>query len=150
MTAATPILVVFALLFCAGAALSVQTPINAALARGLGDPVIAACANFLVGFLMMAVVCVFRGVWPTVGSVGQVPLWGWIGGAMGAFYITALILCVPLTGALTAAAAVIFGQMAMAILIDRFGAFGLPVQAITWQRVAGLVLVMGGLLLSRT
>jgi len=149
MTAATPIFLIFAMLFCAGAVLSVQTPINAALARGLGDLVLAACANFLVGFLMMAVVCLFRGVWPNAGFFGQVPVWGWIGGAMGAFYITALILCVPLTGALTAAAAVIFGQLAMAMIIDRFGAFGLPVQPITWQRVAGLVLVMGGLLLSR-
>jgi transporter family-2 protein len=54
-----------------------------------------------------------------------------------------------MTGALTAAAAVIFGQMAMAMILDRFGAFGLPVQVITWKRIAGLVLVMAGLLLSR-
>jgi transporter family-2 protein len=39
--------------------------------------------------------------------------------------------------------------MAMAMILDRFGAFGLPVQVITWKRIAGLVLVMAGLLLSR-
>ncbi|MES2847087.1 MAG: DMT family transporter [Pseudomonadota bacterium] len=149
MNAAPPLLLVFAALISAGALLSVQTPINAALARGLGDPTIAACASFLVGFLVMAVVCAVRGAWPATGFGGQTPMWAWIGGAMGAFYITALILFVPLTGALTAAAAVIFGQLAMAMILDRFGAFGLPVQAITWQRVGGLVLVMAGLLLSR-
>jgi len=149
MMAATPLLLVLAALICAGAVLSVQSPINAALARGLGDPVLAACANFLVGFVMTAAICVLRGVWPMPGFGGQIPVWGWIGGALGAFYIIALILSVPLTGALTASAAVIFGQLAMAMILDRVGAFGLPVQDISWQRIAGLVLVMAGLLLSR-
>jgi transporter family-2 protein len=79
-----------------------------------------------------------------------VPLWAWVGGSMGAFYITVLIVAVPLTGALTAAAATILGQMVMAMLLDRFGAFGMPVQEITWQRLAGLALVLGGLVLSRS
>lgn len=137
-------------LICAGAALAVQAPINAALSRGLGDATLASAANFLVGFLVMAAVCVLRGAWPGAGAVGQVPLWAWVGGSMGAFYITVLILAVPLTGALTAAAATILGQMVMAMLLDRFGAFGLPVQEITWQRLAGLALVLGGLVLSRS
>ncbi len=137
-------------LICAGAALAVQAPINAALSRGLGDATLASAANFLVGFLVMAAVCALRGAWPGAGAVGQVPLWAWVGGSMGAFYITVLILAVPLTGALTAAAATILGQMVMAMLLDRFGAFGLPVQEITWQRLAGLALVLGGLVLSRS
>jgi transporter family-2 protein len=94
-------------LICAGAALAVQAPINAALSRGLGDATLASAANFLVGFLVMAAVCVLRGAWPGAGAVGPVPLWAWVGGSMGAFYITVLILAVPLTGALTAAAATI-------------------------------------------
>ena len=137
-------------LICAGAALAVQAPINAALSRGLGDATLASAANFLVGFLVMAAICALRGAWPGAGAVGQVPLWAWVGGSMGAFYITVLIVAVPLTGALTAAAATILGQMVMAMLLDRFGAFGLPVQEITWQRLAGLSLVLGGLVLSRS
>jgi transporter family-2 protein len=137
-------------LICAGAALAVQAPINAALSRGLGDATLASAASFLVGFLVMAAVCALRGAWPGAGAVGQVPLWAWVGGSMGAFYITVLIVAVPLTGALTAAAATILGQMVMAMLLDRFGAFGLPVQEITWQRLAGLALVLGGLVLSRS
>jgi transporter family-2 protein len=149
MMVAPPLMLVFAALVCAGAVLSVQAPINAALARGLGDPTLATCVSFLVGFLVMAVICALRGAWPASDFAGQTPLWAWIGGSLGAFYIIALIISVPLTGALTAAAAVIFGQLAMEMILDRFGAFGLPVQAITWQRIAGLVLVMAGLLLSR-
>ena len=72
-----------------------------------------------------------------------------VGGAMGAFYICTLILAVPITGALTATAGVVLGQMLMALFLDRVGAFGLPVQEITWPRVAGLGLVLAGLVLSR-
>ena len=144
-----PILLALAALVAAGAVLSVQAPINAALARGTGDPALAACVNFLVGFLVMAAVCAVRGVWPVPGFLGQTPVWAWVGGALGAFYITALVLSVPLTGALTAAAAAILGQMAMAMILDHFGALGLPVREISWPRIGGLVLVMAGLLLSR-
>jgi transporter family-2 protein len=144
-----PVLLALAALVAAGAVLSVQAPINAALARGTGDPALAACVNFLVGFLVMAAVCAVRGVWPVSGFLGQTPVWAWVGGTLGAFYITALILSVPLTGALTAAAAAILGQLAMAMILDHFGALGLPVREISWSRIGGLVLVMAGLLLSR-
>ncbi|MCA3443086.1 MAG: DMT family transporter [Rhodobacter sp.] len=144
-----PVLLALATLVAAGAVLSVQAPINAALARGMGDTALAACVSFLVGFLVMAVVCAMRGVWPVPGFAGQTPVWAWVGGTLGAFYITALIFSVPLTGALTAAAAAILGQLAMAMILDHFGALGLPVREISWSRIGGLVLVMAGLLLSR-
>jgi bacterial/archaeal transporter family-2 protein len=143
------IILAFAALMTAGMALSVQAPINAALARGLGDPVVAACANFLVGFLVLLVVCLVRGVGPQAAALTVTPVWAWVGGALGTCYIVALIWSVPQTGALTAAATVIFAQLATALVLDRIGAFGLPVQDITWQRLAGLGLVMAGLLLSR-
>lgn len=138
-----------AALISAGAVLAVQAPINAALARAAGDPTLAAAINFGVGFLVMSVVCLLRGVWPAAGFPASVPVWAWVGGALGGFYITMLVLSVPVTGALTAATAGILGQLVMSMVLDHYGAFGLPVQPITWQRVAGLVLVMGGLLLSR-
>lgn len=133
----------------AGSVLAIQAPINAALARGLGDPIVAACVNFFVGFLVLLVVNILRGTAPQGGAWGITPLWAFVGGALGACYIVSLIWAIPQTGALTAAAATIFAQLAMALVLDRIGAFGLPVQDITWQRVAGLGLVMAGLLLSR-
>lgn len=144
-----PVLLALVALVAAGAVLSVQAPINAALARGIGDTALAACVSFLVGFLVMAVVCAMRGVWPVPGFAGQTPVWAWVGGTLGAFYITALIFSVPLTGALTAATAAILGQLAMAMILDHFGALGLPVREISWSRIGGLVLVLAGLLLSR-
>ena len=36
-----------------GVFLSAQAPINAALARALGDPVLAACISFGIGFVVL-------------------------------------------------------------------------------------------------
>jgi transporter family-2 protein len=136
-------------LVTAGVVLAVQAPLNATLGRGLGDPILAAAVNFLVGFLFLGTVCLIRGVAPQAGFLAAVPLWAWIGGFMGGFYIAVLILSVPITGALTAAAATILGQLVMALVLDRIGAFGLPVQEVSWQRLAGVGLVFAGLLLTR-
>ena len=144
-----PTVLALVALVLGGAVLSAQAPINAALARSAGDPVMAACLNFLVGFLVLAVVWALRGTSLPRGFFAGAPPWVWVGGAMGAFYICTLILSVPITGALTATAGVVLGQMLMALLLDKIGAFGLPVQEITWPRVAGLGLVLAGLVLSR-
>ena len=136
-------------LLMAGAALAIQAPINATLARATGNAVVAACANFLVGFLALALVCAVRGPWPSRGALSDAPAWAWGGGLLGATYIVALVWAVPQVGAVTAAAAAIFAQLVTALLLDRAGAFGLAVQEITWPRLAGVTLVFVGLLLSR-
>lgn len=136
-------------LLAAGAGLATQAPINAALSRSVGDAAVAACINFLVGFLVLLAVCALRGVAPAAGFLAVTPAWAWIGGTFGATYILALTWSVPQVGALTAAAATIFAQLVAALLLDRLGAFGLPVQEITWPRVLGVVLVLGGLFLTR-
>jgi transporter family-2 protein len=136
-------------LISAGAVLAMQAPINGALARAAGDATFAACINFLVGFLVMGCVVMLRGAWPATGFVANAPSWAWIGGALGGFYITMMVTMIPITGAQTAAMAGILGQLATAMILDHYGAFGLPVQPITWQRIAGLAMVAGGVLLSR-
>lgn len=136
-------------LISAGAVLAIQAPINGALARAAGDATFAACINFLVGFLVMACVVILRGAWPVTGLLANAPSWAWIGGALGGFYITMMVTTIPITGAQTAAMAGILGQLATAMILDHYGAFGLPVQHITWQRIFGLAMVAGGVLLSR-
>jgi transporter family-2 protein len=46
-------------------------------------------------------------------------------------------------------AALIFGQVTAALVLDAVGAFGLPVVAITWQRLVAAAMILGGLILSR-
>jgi transporter family-2 protein len=132
-----------------GVFLSSQAPINAALARSLGDPVLAACISFGIGFVILAAISVFRGAWPSGGAMAAAPWWSWLGGFLGAFYVAIVIWGVPQLGVVSTVAALVFGQVAAALVLDAVGAFGLPVQAITWQRLLATGLILSGLMLSR-
>jgi len=133
-----------------GVFLAAQAPVNAALARTLGDPILAACLSFGIGFLILAIVSAFRGSLTAVSAGGAAPWWAWLGGALGAFYVAVVIWGVPQLGVVSTVAALVFGQVAAALLLDAVGAFGLPIQAITWQRIVAAALILGGLVLSRS
>ena len=132
-----------------GVFLASQAPINAALAKSLGDPVLAACISFGIGFVILAVLSAVRGAWPSGGAMAAAPWWSWLGGLLGAFYVAVVIWGVPQLGVVSTVAALIFGQVAAALILDAVGAFGLPVQAITWQRLVAAGMILGGLVLSR-
>lgn len=133
-----------------GVFLAAQAPVNAALARAMGDPVLAACISFGIGFLVLAAISAARGAFPTGSGVASAPWWAWLGGALGAFYVAVVIWGVPQLGVVSTVAALVFGQLAAALILDAVGAFGLPVQAITWQRLLAAGLILCGLVLSRT
>ncbi|SCX94189.1 DMT family transporter [Microvirga guangxiensis] len=132
-----------------GIFVAAQAPINASLARALGDPLLAAGVSFGVGFVLLAVIALLRGSWPAEGAMAAAPWWAWLGGVLGAFYVAIVIWGVPQLGAMSTVAALIFGQVVAALLLDAVGGFGLPVQAITWQRLMAIAFILGGLLLSR-
>jgi transporter family-2 protein len=50
-------------------------------------------------------------------------------------------------GASGLTAVAISGQLAISVVIDRFGLFGVARQSISVQRIAGLVLLVAGVLL---
>ncbi len=132
-----------------GVFLSTQAPINAALARTLGDPVLAACISFGIGFIVLAAISALRGAGPSGAAISAAPWWSWLGGFLGAFYVAIVIWGVPQLGVVSTVAALVFGQVAAALILDATGAFGLPVQAITWQRLLAAGMILGGLVLSR-
>ncbi|WP_114946977.1 DMT family transporter [Microvirga calopogonii] len=132
-----------------GVFLASQAPINAALARSLGDPILAACISFGIGFVILAAISAVRGSWPSGSAMAAAPWWSWLGGLLGAFYVAIVIWGVPQLGVVSTVAALVFGQVAAALVLDAVGAFGLPVQAITWQRLLAAGMILGGLVLSR-
>lgn len=133
----------------AGMAISTQGGINVALARSIGGPVAAAAASFVVGaVLLLALTLTTQGLAP-VRALATVPGWQLAGGVLGAWYVFSVTFSLPQLGVLTTAAALIFGQIAAALLIDAIGAFGLAVQPITWNRLLAAALVGAGLYLSR-
>ena len=134
----------------AGIALPIQAAINAVLARGAGDPLWASVISFSVGLLVLLLVCVlFRAPWPVLAGLSALPWWAWIGGALGAVYVASSIIVIPKLGAATLVALIVAGQMLASLLLDHFGALGLPEQGINAWRILGASLLIGGVVLIR-
>ncbi|MEL6681801.1 MAG: DMT family transporter [Pseudomonadota bacterium] len=131
-----------------GAALAFQAPINAALARSIGDPVWAAALSFGVGFVLLAGVAMMRDSSLSLTQLTQIPWWALIGGALGAIWVLAAIWSVTALGAMTMFAAMILGQMIAALLIDSAGLLGLATRDISATRLAAIVCVGFGVVLS--
>lgn len=145
---ATVVSAIFVVIF-GGMLLSTQGPINATLGRLVGDPITAATISFGVGFILLVTITLTRGAVPSMEQAASVPWWGWVGGLIGAYYVFAILWAVPKLGVLTVATATVLGQLTAALVLDAIGAFGVPVQPISLARLAGVAMVLGGLLLSR-
>ena len=134
----------------AGIAVATQGPINARLGHALGDPLIGAMFSFAIGFYLLLATNVLRGAMPFGSLVlTNVPPWYWLGGLCGVWIVCAAVLSVPVIGALTALAALILGQTLAGVIIDTVGAFDMPPRALDWRRVAAVLCVGAGLMLSR-
>lgn len=134
----------------AGAALASQAAINAVLAGGAGNALWASAISFFVGLLVLVLAgLAVRAPWPAMAGLTALPWWAWTGGALGALYVASAIVVVPKLGAATLIALVVAGQMLAALLLDHFGALGLPEQSITIWRLLGACMLIGGVVLIR-
>ena len=75
------------------------------------------------------------------------PWWGWLGGALGAVYAVATVLLARTLGAATLTALVVTGQLVCSVALDHFGAVGFTEHAVSVGRVAGCLLLIGGIVL---
>jgi len=130
--------------FVAGTLVALQAPTNALLSRAVGSPVNAAFVSFLVGVLALAVVALGLGVRPNVAEVRSLPWYAWIGGLYGAVFVAVAAFAAPRMGITFFLIVGIGGQLAMAVYLDKVGAFGLAPQEIGLGRIAGLFLVIAG------
>ncbi|ARC36677.1 EamA-like transporter family protein [Paracoccus yeei] len=132
-----------------GVCIAVQAPINAGLARRVESPIVAAAISFGVGFTILAGVALALGQGRSFGRAFSAEPQLWLGGFLGAFYVWAMVWSLPRLGTFTAICAVALGQIVAAIVLDRIGAFGLPVRDISVPRMLAALMVGGGLVLSR-
>ncbi len=125
-----------------------QAPVNAALGRFVGV-VESSCISFSVGALSLFVVSMVAGK-GSILKVVEAPPVLWIGGFLGAFFVTIALFVVPKIGAAVMIASVLTGQMIAALIIDQTGLLGIPKNPIDLYRIAGLAcLAVGIKLLSR-
>ncbi len=135
----------------AGMLISLQAPINAQLAQGLGMPLAAAAASFIAGTVMLiALTLIVSQVNGTTIAWRAPPLWMFLaGGVMGATYVTVALILTPKIGTAATMAFVVSGQLLAGLLLDKLGYFGLAARELTLGRVTGACLLVVGALLIR-
>ncbi|HEX9948262.1 MAG TPA: DMT family transporter [Allosphingosinicella sp.] len=144
-------LLLFALIgaFVGGTLVALQAPTNALLARAAGSPVNAALISFAVGTVALIAVAMALGVRPSGGEVRALPWYAWTGGLYGAVFVAVAAFAAPRLGVTYFLMVAIAGQLAMALVLDRLGAFGIPRVEISPTRIAGVLLVLAGAFLVR-
>jgi len=125
-----------------GVAVGLQGPIAAQMSKRVGSAassfVVHVSGAFLSGALLLTRggenIQNWRGLsWYMLGS-----------GAFGVVLYLTINHTMPRLGATTALALIIIGQLAMGILIDHFGLFGVEIRQLSAIRLMGLILLIGG------
>ncbi|CAM2010819.1 DMT family transporter [Acanthopleuribacter pedis] len=134
-----------------GTLIPIQAGVNGALARKTGSPMFAATVSFLIGTVfLLAIIPMVSGAIPKMADVRETPWWVWSGGLVGAAYVVLVIMAVQKVGASTLIVFVVAGQMIASLIIDHYGLIGFPQVEITVKRMAGALLLIGGVLMIRS
>jgi transporter family-2 protein len=131
----------------AGVAGAFQAAANAGLSSriGLGAALVVNTSIVLLGTLAFYFARGSHGSFFPSGAPWSL----YVGGVCGFVIIVSLASVFPKIGAAVAIALVVLGQGAAALAIDHFGLMGMPKEPVTLARVAGLLLVGGGVALIR-
>lgn len=128
-----------------GIAMSVQTALNTQLRDHLNSPLQAAFFSFLIGTIVLGVLVTFQDAEkPSVSQLLEIPWFLWLGGFLGVYAISLSIYTAPKLGFLTLSGLIIFGQIAMSMLLDHFGWLGTEKVSINWQRLLGALMIFVG------
>jgi transporter family-2 protein len=133
----------------AGVCFVFQQAVNSQLRIEIGSAWWAGFISYLGGtVVMMLMAVVLRDPLPAP-AIGTTPLISLSGGLFGAIYIAISILMLPKLGATTVVALIVLGQMGGSVAFDHFGFLGVAQQSVTVPRIIGVLLIMGGVALTR-
>ena len=139
-----------ALTVVAGVGLVVQQILNADLRVSLGSAAWAGFISYIGGTLCMIVlILVMRDGVPSAAAIARSNWFSWVGGFFGAVFIAMGIFFIQRLGAATFIALLIAGQMLGSLLLDHYGALGLPQHPADATRLIGAALLVGGVILIR-
>ena len=134
----------------AGAVLPVQAALNGKMGKAVGDPVYAAFISFVVGSIGLFLYLLATKTELSAISDAKGVDWSvWSAGILGAFYVACVIILAPRLGVALTFGLVVTGQLVISLIIDHYGLLGIPVHTLNWQRIVGVLLVVGGVILIR-
>ena len=129
----------------AGAVMSLQGVMNTRLSERIGvleSNMLVQGTAFAVG--LIAMLLFGRG---NLRAIAGVPRYYLLGGILGFIITLTVILSIKGLSPTAAVSIILISQLLTAALIDAFGWFDTARVPFTWQKYAGLALMLGGILL---
>ena len=129
-----------------GCAVSVQSALNAQVGRAVRSAVAAGTVSFLLG--LAALVVVVAGLLAAGHRYPALPTqwWLYVGGLLGALFVTVVAAVVPRVGVLVVTLATVAGQVVGAVLLDALAPVG--GQTLQLVTVLGALATVGAVLLA--
>ena len=137
------------LVFLAGALLPIQAGLNTRIGKEIQNPVWASFISFGVGVIAMASYVLLTKQKMNMAGISGVPIIYWIAGALGAFYVTVMVLAFPKLGAALTFGLIIAGQLTISLLLDHYKILVQQQHGINIYRVIGLLLIVSGVIIIR-
>ncbi|QQS42766.1 MAG: DMT family transporter [Acidobacteriota bacterium] len=133
-----------------GMAGTAQAAINNRLNEFITNPIIVAFVSFVVGSAALLIYIIASGgqlsaIWTTK----NIPWIAWTGGILGAYFVACTVILIPRLGVALTFSLIIAGQMVLTLIIDHYALFGVPERSISVARVAGVALIVLGVILIR-
>jgi transporter family-2 protein len=134
-----------AMAFVSGALMPLQAGINGLLAKEVSSVLNAATVSFLVGTMALLALALFQRDTVSIESLKNLHWWHWAGGLLGAFFVFTAAFVAPRIGALLFMVLVLLGQLSSAVFLDHQGWVGYKEIPINFGKIAGLLLILGGI-----
>jgi bacterial/archaeal transporter family-2 protein len=134
----------------AGASVVLQQVLNANLRTALNSAAWSGFVSYAIGLLCMALLAAaLQDPVPSASTAARIAWWQWSGGFFGAVFIALAIVVLPQLGAATFVALLVAGQMLASLAFDHFGILGLTERPIDLPKLAGIALLIAGVVLIR-
>ena len=133
----------------AGLAGSIQVAVMGRFGERIGTFEALAANLIFSAIIATAVLLVLRQSLAGFGDALRSPWWYWVGGGgMGVVVVLSITVVTPRIGAAATIGLLIAGQLAMGVVIDTYGLFGVEKVALSWPRILGVLLLATGALLA--
>ncbi|HCW51424.1 MAG TPA: hypothetical protein DGR79_05075 [Clostridiales bacterium] len=131
-----------------GAAMAFQGTFNAALGKRVGlvgtSAIVHVTGALLTLVILVAALALRAGRPGQLPPLSAVPLFAYLGGVLSVLIIAGVAFAIPVTGAALGVSVIVTAQLAAAVLLDHLGAFGLQHIPVSWVRLLGALLAVGG------
>ena len=134
--------------FAAGVLIPVMAVLNGTLSRATGNPYLATVVLFAIGLGVSVAVLAIKGI-EGAQSLTRVSPQLYLGGVIVAFYVLSVSILAPRFGVGNTILFVVAAQIVTSAVIDHFGLFGAMLRPISALRLAGLVLLVAGLVITQ-